>query len=298
MRLSARGPRAQAGLAGGVPRQDRGACARDRRWRAGAADRHALGGRRQALQRLLPARPRHHRGGAHEGEPAQLRRVRRAPPVCAGAAAGSGQLPRRAHRRPDLRGHLDGVGRLRGRGRVSGRDRSGAAGRAQRLAVLARQGGGSAQYRGRAGHRKRSAAHLCQPDRRPGRTGVRWRFVRAACRSLARVPAPGLRGDRQDAGMGAPRQWLALRRRSGRGDRRGRQGGLCRLHAGAARLRQQERLQGRGFRPLRRRQLRPGGGAGGRCPGRRPRAVRDAAVPLHVAGIDRRCGARSRRRCA
>ena len=44
-------------------------------------------GGRQALQRLLPARPRRHRGGAHEGEPAQLRRVRRAARVRAGPAA-------------------------------------------------------------------------------------------------------------------------------------------------------------------------------------------------------------------
>ena len=84
--------------------------------------------------------------------------------------------------------------------------------RAQRLALLARQGRGSAQHRGRARHRKRAAAHLCQPDRRPGRTGVRRRLVRAACRSLARVPASGLprRQSRRWYGSAAGNGWRCV----------------------------------------------------------------------------------------
>ena len=43
---------------------------------------------------------------ALQGRPAELRRLRREARVRAGAAAGPGGLPRRAHRRADLRGHL------------------------------------------------------------------------------------------------------------------------------------------------------------------------------------------------
>ena len=57
-------------------------------------------------------------GRALQGRSAELRRVRREARVRAGADAGAGQLPRRAHRRADLRGHLGRRG-----GRVPGRDR-------------------------------------------------------------------------------------------------------------------------------------------------------------------------------
>ena len=86
---------------------------------------------------------------------------------------------------------------------MPGRDRRGTADRAERLALLARQGRGAPQRRGRARHRKRPAAHLRQPGRRPGRAGVRRRLVRPACRPLARLPAPGLSRERHDAAMGA-----------------------------------------------------------------------------------------------
>ena len=51
---------------------------------------------------------------------------------------------------------------------------------------------------------------------------------------------------------------------------------------------EQERLQGRRAGPLGRHRFRAGGGACGRCAGRRARALRDAALPLHLAGVARR----------
>ena len=62
-----------------------------------------------------------------------------------------------------------------------------------------------------------------------------------------------------------------------------RAGRLHRLHAWAARLRRQEPLQGRRARPLRRRRFGIVRGAGDGRARRRPGALRDAAVPLHVA---------------
>ena len=70
---------------------------------------------------------------------------------------------------------------------------------------------------------------------------------------------------------------------------RERQDRLRRLRAGPARLRREERLQGRGARPVRRHRFRAVRRDGGRCARRRPRALRDAAVSLHLAGFARRC---------
>ena len=67
-------------------------------------------------------------------------------------------------------------------------------------------------------------------------------------------------------------------------------GRLCRLRAGPARLRGQERLSGRGAGALGRRRFGAVRRHGGRCAGRRARALRDAALSLHLAGIPRRCG--------
>ena len=107
-RLSARGPRAQAGLPGGLPRRDRGACARDRRWRPGAARRHALG--RGAASSTMPV-------ACSTAAPSRRCASRSTCRITAcstsdgvfapGPPPGAGQLPRRAPRRPDLRGHLD-----------------------------------------------------------------------------------------------------------------------------------------------------------------------------------------------
>ncbi len=81
--------------------------------------------------------------------------------------------------------------------------------------------------------------------------------------------------------VGGPVAKLIERRRSR---------GLHRLRARLARLRRQERLQGRGARPVRRHRFRAGGGDVGRRARRRARALRDAAVSLHLAGVARRCG--------
>ena len=71
---------------------------------------------------------------------------------------------------------------------------------AERLAVLARQSRHPAQCQRRARHRVRPAADLCQSGRRPGRTGVRRRLLRAQRRSFDRIPAAGVpRNGRDDA---------------------------------------------------------------------------------------------------
>ena len=67
----------------------RGAGARHRRRRPRGAGRPALGRGRQALQRRGAARRRADRGGALQGRPAQLRRVRREARVRAGPVAGA-----------------------------------------------------------------------------------------------------------------------------------------------------------------------------------------------------------------
>ena len=79
---------------------------------------------------------------------------------------------------------------------------------------------------------------------------------------------------------------LALRRTDCAAGRR-RQGRLCRLRAGPARLRQQERLSRRAAGRIRRHRLRAVRGDCRRCAGRGARARRDAAVPFHRAGVAR-----------
>ncbi len=194
------------------------------------AHRHALGRGRQALQRRRAARRRTHRGRALQGRSAELRRVRREARVRAGPAAGAGRLPRRAHRRADLRGHLD----RRTSCECLAETGAEILHRAERLALLARQARRAPQRRGRARHRDRPAAGLCQPGRRPGRAGVRRRLVRAQRRPLARVPAAGLRGDRRAHAMAARAGdgWRCVDGPDGaaRGGRRGR---LRRLRARA-----------------------------------------------------------------
>ena len=206
----------------------------------------------------------------------------------AGTVAGPGKLSRRAARAADLRGYLDRLGRLRERGRVPGRNRRRDSAGAERLALLARQDRCPAQRRGRARHRSRPAAHLHQPVRRPGRTGLRRRIVCAQCRPLDRISASGVRRDGRDHALVARRRHVALHAGTDRGAGRGRQGRLRRLHDRPARLCRKERLQGRRARPVRRHRFGAVRGAGHRCARRRPRALRDAAVPLHGAGIARR----------
>ena len=67
----------------------------------------------QAPQRDRAPRRRPDRGGAVQGRPAELRGVRREAGVRAGPVAGADRVPRRPHRRADLRGHLGpGPGRV------------------------------------------------------------------------------------------------------------------------------------------------------------------------------------------
>ena len=167
-RLSARGSGAQAGVPGCLPRRCREFGARDRRRRPGGAHRLALGRGRQALQCLCVARRRPHRDRPLQGQPAELRRVRREARVRAGTGARSRQLPRRADRPAGLRGYLDRLGRLRERGRDLGRKRRRNPHRAERLALLAQQERRPPQCRRRPRHRVGPAARLHQSGRRPG----------------------------------------------------------------------------------------------------------------------------------
>ena len=82
------------------------------------------------------------------------------------------------------------------------RDRRGNPGRAERLALCARQERSAAVDRGRPRHRERPAAGLSQPDRRAGRTGVRRRVVRAQRRSFGRGAIAGVRGKHHHAAFG------------------------------------------------------------------------------------------------
>ena len=167
----------------------RGAGGRDRRRRPRRDRRHHLGRGRQALQLGGAARRRPHRGRAPQGRPAQLRRVRREARVRPGADAGPGQLPRRAHRRADLRGHLEGRGV-----RVPAGD---GLGDADRRPTARRSTGPSptAHERGRgARDGDGAAAALPQPGGRPGRAGVRRRLLRAQRGRRPRRAAAGLGG--------------------------------------------------------------------------------------------------------
>ena len=109
-RLSARGPRAQAGVRGCGAGARGGAGRRDGRRRPRRHRRHDLAGGGQALQFDCAARRRPGGGAAPQGRSAQLRRLRREARVRRRPNAGAGQLPRRAPRRADLRGHLEGRG--------------------------------------------------------------------------------------------------------------------------------------------------------------------------------------------
>ena len=180
---------------------------------------------------------------------------------------------------------------------MSRRDRRGNPDRAERLALCARQERSAAVDRGGARHRERAAAGLSQPGRRPGRTGVRRRVVRAECRSARwRRSLPAFEENITTLRWTKERRRLALQR-TGRAAARRRQGRLRRLRAGPARLCRQERISRRAARRLRRHRFGAVRGDRGRCARRRARARRDAAVSLHRAGVARRRGqARQRAR--
>ena len=214
--LSARGPRAQAGVPGGLPRRGRGAGARDATsgpavlvgtpWVEDGKLYNAyllLEGGKIAAVRYKVDLPNY---GVFDEK-----RVF-APGPMPGPIAAQG----RAHRHSDLRGHLG-----RRRGRVPARDRRRNPAGAERLALLARQDGRAAQHRGRARGRERPAAGLSQHGRRAGRARVRRRLVRAECRPLDRVPASGLPRDagRHRSGCARTAHGAALRRWTSRSRR-------------------------------------------------------------------------------
>ena len=82
--------------------------------------------------------------------------------------------------------------------------------------------------------------------------------------------------------MRRTRRSLALRAGHACPARGARVGRLSRLRAGPARLRRQERLSRRGHGALRRHRQRAVRGHVGRCAGAGPRALRDAALSLHL----------------
>ena len=90
---------------------------------------------------------------------------------------------------------------LRKRRRMPRRDRRGNTGGAERFALCLQQERSAAVDRGRPRHRKRAAAGLCQPGRRPGRTGVRRRVVRVECRPLGRGAIAGVQGKHHDLAL-------------------------------------------------------------------------------------------------
>ena len=190
VRLSARGSRAEAGLSGGVPRRLRDARARDRRRRPRGAGRPALGretarsttpsalldgGRIEAVRFKVDLpnygvfdEKRVFRPGPAPG-PIVFRGVRIGVPICEDIwgpdpveciAETGGEILLVPNASPYERDKL----------------------------------GDAPEHRRRARGRERPAADLSQPGRRPGRTGVRRRLVRASTpdRSLA-VQLPGFR---------------------------------------------------------------------------------------------------------
>src|ERR1700716_4080769 len=86
------------------------------------------------------------------------------------------------------------------------------------IALPARRRRSAAQRGGRSCDRGGSAPHVCQSGRRPGRTGVRGRVLRAQCRPLDGGATAGLPRGRRDHPMGAHRRGLALRGRPDRAD--------------------------------------------------------------------------------
>ncbi len=109
------------------------------------------------------ARWRTRRGASLQGQSAELRRVRRKAPVRARTRRGPDDGPRHPGRGADLRGHLArGIRRLRERRRMPCRNRRGNPGRAERLALRARQERCAVVGRGGARHRERAAADLSQ----------------------------------------------------------------------------------------------------------------------------------------
>ncbi len=156
--------------------QKAGRCARGgySRWRAGGRGRFSASGRGRTAQFRRGSRRWQGAGRSRQDRSAELWRIRRKACFRRRCDAGAGQFPRRAARHPDLRGNLERHGGLRN----AGGKRRGNPARAQWLAVLSRQDRRTPPGRASSGDRDRLADDLCQPARRPGRTGLRWRQLR------------------------------------------------------------------------------------------------------------------------
>ena len=190
---------------------------------------------------------------------------------------------RAAHRHADLRGQL-----VSGRGRGDGGERGGDPGGAERLAVPARQVRRAHAPHGGAGGGDRAAARLRQHGGWAGRPGLRRRLVRAQPRRAAGGaaagfrrddPSRGLRGDGRRAGARRPGRSRCIPGRSSRptgpwrvglGDYM-RKTGFAKVLLGLSGGRRQRARRGDRGRRAR----------GGE------RALRDAAVGVHLGGEPR-----------
>ena len=207
-----------------------------------------------------------------------------------GPLPGPVKLSRRSARAAGLRGYLDRLGRLRERGRVSGRNRRGDC----CWCRTARPTGGTRTTSASTSRSRASPRSACRSFTSIS-SAARTNWCSTAPRSrstpIARSPFSCRRSPRRSSPRTgrAPMARLALHRRTDRKAGRGGQIRLRGLHARLARLCRQEPLSGV--------VLGLSGGIdsalcaahGDRCARRRPRALRDAAVPLHGAGIARRC---------
>ena len=101
-------------------------------------------------------------------------------------------------------------------------------------------------------------------------------------RSHARRAAAGLGGESRRHRLDAQGRRLGLRARRCAPAPKTERSALSRDDAGPARLCEQEPLPRRGAGAVRRHRFRAVGGRRGRCAGRRPRALRDDAVALHL----------------
>ena len=240
---------------------------------------------RGCLQRRVPAARRGHRRQDVQARAAELRRVRREAGVRAGPGRAEACSLRGRPARASWSARTSGRGRGRGPGRERGRDPA----RAQRLALRARQGGRAHAVAQGPGDRDRPAAGLRQPGGRPGRAGVRRRLVRAARPTAAGCQAADVRrgADALDLAAGPKTVWRCVRGRRSRHRARSSEAIYRAMVAGAARLRGQDRLPGRGAGHVGRHRFGAHRrGRGGRA-GRRAGALRDAAVALHRAGQPR-----------
>ena len=228
--------------------------ARHRRRRPGRDRRHAVGRGRQALQRRRAARRRRASTALRYKVDLPNYGVFDEKRVFApGPLPGPVELPRRAPRHADLRGHLGRGGRSSASPRPAPRSCSCPTAR-----PIGRTSADAAPERGGGARRRdRPAAGLSQPGRRPGRTGVRRRLVRAQRRPHARRPDAGVRGGHRPHELGEGRRPAGAASAAPLAAPPAEdEANYARLRPGPARLRRQEPLPRRRARPLRRHRFR------------------------------------------